>query len=681
MLRARIWQSVLVLLVISSVPVLAQKSPRTPKRAESLEQLVLATVGPEKITYAQLERVYRRNLNRQGVRLSELSRDSLESFLRLYINYRLKVLDALSRGLEQDSAIRAELEQNRRVVAESFLFDKKLVEPAVEELLRRRQWELKLAIMLFSRDFEQDTSEAYQRALHALELLRQGVPFEQLARDSSDDRETASRGGVLPYITGGMILRPIEDVAYRLKPGEVFPQPIRTRYGYFIVKLLAREPRVAVRARHILLPIVEGDTAAALAKADSLMELLRAGADFAELARQHSIDKVTAERGGELGSWYSRSLGFETIQSRLLPEFEDALFRLRDGELGTVITAFGVHIIRRDSTKRYTAEEERETLRRLYRRLYYDEDRERFLDSLRAVLQCRLEESAFAALLAAVDTTKTTFDTAWAAAVPRELLSQPLYRCQNLPTVTVGQLLDSLAQPAFRGYPLKAASLRQAVLRITTPALIAYATRNLEKEYPEFAQMLKDFRDGLLLFRVEEREVWSKLIFDTLRARAYYDSTRHRYLTEPVYDISEIYVLSDSLARALRQRLDAGADFAELAQQYTQRPGYRERKGHWGRLTPKHSKLAQLAEQQQARAGDILGPLPYEQGFVLLRINAYEPPRQKSFEEAIPDFAAAVQEQLQQELTERWLQRLRERFPVSINTAALQRITRSARRQ
>lgn len=646
------------------------------------DQLVLATVGPEKLTYGELERAYQKNLNRQGMRLAEAPRDSVEAFLELYINYRLKVLDALSRGLDKDSAVLADIRTNRRLLAETFFFDKVLIEPAVQELLRRRQWELKLAIMLFSRDFAQDTLPAYQRAQRALALLQQGVPFESLARDSSDDRETARTGGVLPYITGGMILRPLEEVAYRLHPGEIFPEPIRTQHGYFILKLLDRQPRVAVWARHILLPIVNGDTATALAKADSLLRLLRNGADFAELARQNSIDNITAERGGAFGSWYTRSLGFENIPSRLLPEFEEALFSLRDGELTTTVTPFGVHIIRRDSTKRYTAEEERETLRRLYRRLYYEEDRRHFLDSVRTALGCQWNTPVYRALLSHLDTTKTTADTAWAAAVPEALRHQPLFLCRSLPAITVGQVLDTLSTPAYRAYPLRPTNLQQVVERASTPALIDYLTRDLEHRYPDFARLMQEFRDGLLLFRVEQLEIWNKLArFDTAAARAYYDSTKHRYFTEPVYDLSEIYVVSDSLAHALRHQLDNGADFDALAEQYTQRPGYREKKGHWGKLTPKQSKLAALAEQQQAKKGDILGPLPYENGYVLLRVNDYEPPRQKSFEEAIPDFAAAFQDQQQKLLTERWLQQLRQRFPVRINTAALARLFRDSKRR
>jgi hypothetical protein len=189
-------------------------------------------------------------------------------------------------------------------------------------------------------------------------------------------RLQSPRAGVLPLHHGaGMILRPIEDVAYRLKPGEVFPAaPSATRYGYFIVKLLAREPRVCrARPATSFCPSWRGILPPRLQTADSLMELLRAGADFCRNSpAQHSIDKVTAERGGELGKLVQPLPGLlKTIQSRLLPEFErrpsSACAMESWGKRSSPPSAS--HIIRRDSTKALQPPRRSgKTLRRLYRR-------------------------------------------------------------------------------------------------------------------------------------------------------------------------------------------------------------------------------------------------------------------------------------------------------------------------
>lgn len=97
----------------------------------------------------------------------------------------------------------------------------------------------------------------------------------------------------------------------------------------------------AVNARHILIrpEIVKGeqDWEGALAKANELLDQLRAGADFVALAAEHSADS-TAEYGGELG-FFTRGV--------MVPEFEEAAFALQPGEISPepVRTQFGYHII------------------------------------------------------------------------------------------------------------------------------------------------------------------------------------------------------------------------------------------------------------------------------------------------------------------------------------------------
>lgn len=95
-----------------------------------------------------------------------------------------------------------------------------------------------------------------------------------------------------------------------------------------------------VQARHILLPIAKdgGDEPAVKARAEELMAQLRQGADFAKLAQQHSGDRSSARRGGDLGLF---------ARGKMAPEFEQAVFDLKQpGELaGPVKTQFGYHLI------------------------------------------------------------------------------------------------------------------------------------------------------------------------------------------------------------------------------------------------------------------------------------------------------------------------------------------------
>jgi parvulin-like peptidyl-prolyl isomerase len=81
--------------------------------------------------------------------------------------------------------------------------------------------------------------------------------------------------------------------------------------------------------------------------------------------------------------------------------------------------------------------------------------------------------------------------------------------------------------------------------------------------------------------------------------------------------------------------------------------------------------LAALIEKQKATVGDIIGPEQFERGYVLLKVNEIAQPREKKFEEAIPDFAPAFQDMVQKKLTEEWLTRIKSQYPVNIKTKVL----------
>ncbi len=508
--------------------------------------------------------------------------------------------------------------------------------------------------------------------------------FEDIARDSSDDKETGRNGGVLPYITAlSGVIRPLEDAAYALEPGQVYPHPVRARFVYVLVKLLDKRPRQLVRVRHILLVPQQGeDSLAVERRADSLLHVLQ-GAPverFAEAARQLSSDKSSAAGGGLLGNgaFYCRSLGFENDNRRLLPQFEDVLFSLRDGQIGIARTVYGVHIIRRDSTKSYNPDDERDAVRRLYRRYNFEDDKRAFLDAEKKRAGWSLRENVLAEVLAAVNPTKNTRDSAWDGSISNNLRTEVLYSFGTRGGLTVGAFIDSLRKHR-QPYTLNRQGMEAAINKITDPMIVTELTATLEQQYPQFARLVREFRDGILLFKVEDQEVWSKLKFDTTLARAYYDSTASRYKTELAYDVSEIYVFNDSLAKELAQKATqthSQSEFEKLAEEYTQRAGYREKKGHWGKQTVKSSALAKLVAAYEPAEGKVIGPLPFENGYSIVRVNAVYPPRQKTFEEAIPDIASAVQEIKQRQLTEQWLEQLKKKFPVRYEVSTINKLFR-----
>lgn len=96
-----------------------------------------------------------------------------------------------------------------------------------------------------------------------------------------------------------------------------------------------------VQARHIL---ISGNDAQAQERAEKVLQELKGGADFAQLAKERSADTGSASRGGDLG-FFSRG--------RMAPEFEAAAFALKEpGELsGVVKTQFGYHVVKLEAKR------------------------------------------------------------------------------------------------------------------------------------------------------------------------------------------------------------------------------------------------------------------------------------------------------------------------------------------
>jgi peptidyl-prolyl cis-trans isomerase D len=97
----------------------------------------------------------------------------------------------------------------------------------------------------------------------------------------------------------------------------------------------------SVKARHILLPVTNGADKA-LATADSIKKLIASGKSFADLAKIYSIDKGSADKGGELGTFGRGSM---------VPVFEDAAFSGKKGDIKIVTSQYGVHIIEIEDQK------------------------------------------------------------------------------------------------------------------------------------------------------------------------------------------------------------------------------------------------------------------------------------------------------------------------------------------
>ena len=186
--------------------------------------------------------------------------------------------------------------------------------------------------------------EALARATEALTKARaEGGDFAALVNEYSDDPTATQSRGFIGIFGEGTLLDPLEVAVKSVKVGE-FAEVVETQLGYHVVR---REPVERVGARHILIqyvgsmragPAITRTKEEAQAFATKLLEDLRNGANFADLALSHS-NGPSAPDGGYLGL-------FDRIS--MVPEFSEAAFKLKVGEYsGVVESAFGFHVIQR----------------------------------------------------------------------------------------------------------------------------------------------------------------------------------------------------------------------------------------------------------------------------------------------------------------------------------------------
>ena len=654
----------------------------------------ILTIGEQKITFGELKRAYEKTAMRSGILFESLEKDSAIDFINLYTNYKLKVIDGLSRNIDKDSSVKSEIESNRKLLSESYLFDKEVVEPAVNHYLELRKYDKKIALIMTEFAVDGDTVDAYKKINAALREIQNGGTFEFTAKKYSSDSSTAVNGGELPlYVTSLKIQKKLEDALNELKVGEYTKTPIRTEFGYFLLKLLSQKPREIIALSHILIPYknygdipeedivrreaVAPDTVAAKKLVDSLYNIItKQKVDFKQLANKFSSDKPSLEnnKGGYLGL-YSRSTGLAISGEHLVSEVENAAYELKDGEVSKPIQSrYGFHIVKRDSTHNYTGE--RDEVKATYRRLYYLQDEQKYIDSLAsAICGYNLNEKNYKIFLKYVDNQKTSLDSNFYKLVPEDVKSLELYELKNK-KYTVNDFLNKILEtPELKIVATNNDGFTKAFRVIYRPVVIEAATKNMEEKYPDFATMIKEFRDGIILFKVEADNIWNKLSFDSSLAKKYYDTTSIDLSRPNYYDISEIYIMSeDGIEKIYQDIINNKITFEEAAKQHTQRNSYRDIAGHHGLVSAPKNRLAIKAEEMNLKAGDITKPFNFENGYSIIKINKFEPARKKTFEEAIPDIAPKVQMLYQKQLEEKWISELKKRHKVTINKKAIDEI-------
>ena len=482
----------------------------------------------------------------------------------------------------------------------------------------------------------------------------QGIDFGDLAYRNSEDPSAQGSGlgarGRLGYFSGGRMVKDFEDVAFRTPVGQI-SEIFRTPYGYHI--LLVHDHKAKpndIRISHIMIRIkgnTAADTAAALARVDSVLTLLREGHDFGEVAKQYSEDLGSARVGGDLG--------FIAYDSRLIEPLKSTAFSLENvGDLSEpVLSRFGYHIIKLEEIREpQSFEESKEDLKAALSRLPRSTE---YLKRFATQIRQREGQQLDTALVFRVFDTSSTdsvFTTLTRGSLPDSLLTLEFATLGNR-SYTIGDLLNYTRSHTVTRQPDAAKMILQAVNTFLDDQAIDIEVDALEERDPEFRLTMDEFRNGLLLFRLMEDSVWTAAANDTLALRNYFEEHADAYRYPDRTRIIGFYSASDSALQAISEKLDAGASIAELA--LAVQADTKVRMDTTFVAGPTNSVFDQALD---LAPGAHTSVVPYTKGYILMVNDGIEPARPKTFGEA----RAEVINDYQKVLEEQLLARLRARY-------------------
>ena len=630
-------------LVLASVAVVQAKGSKDPE---------LMTINGKAVTLGEFEYLYHKNNSQQ------LAPQTIDEYLDMFVTYKQKVADAESEGIDNTEAFKNEFDGYRRELAEPYLRNKEMEDSIIRAVYSHMQEDVDVShIMLASKGPGID-AEAQKHTLDSIRTaILNGADFAALARQYSIDRAARKNGGRMGFIPVGRLPYTFEDAAYNTKAGEISPV-VETPFGFHIVKVNARRPaRGQVLAQHILKltqGLSEEDAAKKKAEIDSIGALLAAGADFEEIAKKESEDPGSQRNGGRL-NWFGAG--------QMVPEFEEAAFSLQNGEVSAPFkTSYGYHIVKRLDWKPVDSFE---TMEPMIKNVIQRDERGQMPRKRKiAELRRKFKAGVNAANLALVKNEIVKNGGLDSALIEKYIVSEMEVASMGKQKILLSEVVSEIGAP-LAGTPERQAAQFEERVNLSLDNAVTEAERqDLAVNNADYRNLLNEYRDGMLLFEVSDRKVWTKAIQDKEGLENYFRTHRDKYKWEkPKFKSYVVFATSDSimqLAKGYLESTDMPGD--SLATDLRKKFG-------------KDVKIEKvIAAQGENNITDYLGfgaEKPEAKG----KWAWYFPYRGKILNapEEAADVRGAVTGDYQGELEEAWVAGLKQKFPAKINKKTLKK--------
>ncbi len=616
---------------------------------------VVMTINGKDVRQSEFEYLYHKN------NVQQLAPQTIDEYVDMFVVYKLKVAEAEAAGIDKTDEFKKEFDGYCAELSKPYMTDTLVENRLIKEAYGRLAHSRLVSHIMLPLGSTYDEREANRQRLDSIRdaIVNGGADFVEMAHKFSADRSVVRNNGSMGYMSINRFPYPFEKAAFDTPVGEISEVVEDAPYGFHIIRVEAERPNPGkVEARHIL-KLTQGltpeEAASKKAQIDSIHSLLMAGGDFEAIARAESEDPGSAANGGNLGLFGP---------GEMVKEFEDTSFSLKDGEISKPFsTSYGYHIVQTISHKGIgSLEEETPAIKAaISRDLRSSMPETEKLEQLKATFGVNVDSTVLFSikdqLLAAEDATSS-----FAAIIDNST------RIANVGAkeITVADVTASIPENVRNGSRDPFTTFHQSLEQLIDQTAIETARAELYNENPEYRNLVNEYRDGILLFEISNRNVWDRSTKDTQGLENYFRANVDKYSWEkPHYKGYVIFASSDSIASAaqgfLAQNVIENDSLVTKLRDNFGRNNIKVEKVVTGKGDNAIVDHVAFNGEKPAAPGKWLAWFGY-QGKVLDK------------PEEATDVKSAVSTDYQQELEREWVSQLRSKYKVKLNKKALKKI-------
>ncbi|MHC1708345.1 MAG: peptidylprolyl isomerase [Bacteroidales bacterium] len=637
--------------------------------AQSTDDPVLMNIAGTNVTKSEFLNIYQKN----NVKGEVIDKKSLDEYVELFINFKLKVKEAEELGMDTIGSFVTELSGYRKQLAQKYLVDEEVDEKLINEAYNRMQSDIRASHILLKCDpgaAPADTLKIFNKINELRDKIIKGESFENIAREFSDDLSARDReagqgrppikgnGGDLGYFTVFDMVYPFENAAFNTPLGQI-SKPIRTEYGYHIIKVTDQKKAMGrVRVAHIFLSLQQKttheDSVNAKQQIFDIYSKLKSGADWDTLARQYSDDKGTGPKGGVL-PWFG--------VNRMVPEFIQAVSKMQTiGEITEPITTpFGWHIIKFLDKKDIGSFDDvkADIKQKVTRDSRSQVSKEAVVGKIKKQYGFKEFPAAVNELLPVLDS--TIFLGSWKADKAEKMtgilfiLGDKNYTQKDFALAMEKDQKNKTPEDF-------SVLLNHQYKKYVEESCMAYKDNHLESEFPDFKNLMKEYRDGILLFDLTDKKVWTKAVKDSTGLEEFYSKNKASYLWGDrlgvtIFKGKDKEVVDKAFLLAQKQWKKGSIDTAAIFKKVNKDPN-KKVTAETGKFSKGDNKWVDTVPWEQG----INSVTNAEGSYFFIIVNQKFAPEPKSLNEA----RGMVTADYQNYLEKLWIKQLREKYSVQV---------------